>query len=118
MIRALASVLALMLTVVPAIASAATPAPASGCGDPSAPAAAATYEGTIKSVDFQAADALVCLSTASTLVAILVTPGTLVQAADAGGKYRAMSDIKPGERAKIITSRSAGKLTATIVILH
>jgi hypothetical protein len=111
----------LLVAALPA-ADAASPAPGhappASCAGGAAPAAA-TLEGRLTSVDFQAADALVCVKTAGATSAVLVTPGTLIQAGESsGGSYRAISDLKPGERVKIFTALTGGKVIASIVILQ
>lgn len=95
-------------------------------------AAAGTVTGTIRSVDFRQSNALVTVTSGNTTTDVLVTPGTLIQAGATaprasfvGGRshepmngYRTMTDLRPGAQVQIYTTQSAGKLTASIVILQ
>lgn len=94
---------------------------------------AVTVVGTIRTVQFRQSNALVTVTNGGNTTEVLVTPGTLIQAGASsapranfigGGSqrlvngYRTMTDLKPGTPVQIYTTQSAGKLTASILILQ
>lgn len=101
-------VLALAFVLTPLAGFAASPAPVTS----EKPRDGGTIEGKIATIDYQT-NMLAVESPGRGRVEVTLMPSTSVQSRD--GSYHAVSDLKPGQRVRVLTSLVSGRYVAQIV---
>lgn len=109
--------LSLIVALAPGVALGAKPTPAPAVPAATAPPAdtrahdGGMIDGRITAVDFQRN--VISVDSARGRIDVQVMPTTSIQGKDPG--YRAISDLRAGERVEIFSSVSAGKFIAQII---